>query len=91
MFSDIISTETINHSKNIAWYRKTSNQTVATFRSSGHNSNTQIPQNNLYATRRAFLPLEFKIQTKIAYTNGNQRYTAVEIIYTAAVRIYIAR
>jgi hypothetical protein len=30
-------------------------------------------------------------QTKIVYTNGKQRYTAVQIIYTAAVRVYTAR
>jgi hypothetical protein len=37
-----------------------------------------------------FLPLEFKIQTKIAYINSNQRYTVVYIIYTVAVRIKTA-
>jgi hypothetical protein len=37
-----------------------------------------------------FLPLEFKIQTKIAYINSNQQYTVVYIIYTVAVRIKTA-
>jgi hypothetical protein len=37
-----------------------------------------------------FLPLEFKIQTKIDYTNGNQRYITVQIIYTVAERIKTA-
>jgi hypothetical protein len=37
-----------------------------------------------------FLPFKFKIQTKIAYTNNNQRYNVVYIIYTVAVRIKTA-